>query len=110
MDTQQMQEFENKIKYTFSNKEILLLAFMHSSFANEQKKGKHENNERLEFLGDAVLDMVVSEYMYRMYPQMPEGELTKLRASVVCEGSLAKLARQLELGKYLFLGRGEEIW
>ena len=108
MDTQQMQEFENKIKYTFSNKEILLLAFMHSSFANEQKKGKHENNERLEFLGDAVLDMVVSEYMYRMYPQMPEGELTKLRASVVCEGSLAKLARQLELGKYLFLGRGEE--
>ena len=108
MDTQQMQEFENKIKYTFSNKEILLLSFMHSSFANEQKKGKHENNERLEFLGDAVLDMVVSEYMYRMYPQMPEGELTKLRASVVCEGSLAKLARQLELGKYLFLGRGEE--
>lgn len=108
MDIQQMQEFENKIQYTFVNKEILFLAFMHSSFANEQKKGNHENNERLEFLGDAVLDMVVSEYMYRMYPQMPEGELTKLRASVVCEGSLAKLARQLEFGKYLFLGKGEE--
>lgn len=114
MDIQQMQEFENKIQYTFVNKEILFLAFMHSSFANEQKKGNHENNERLEFLGDAVLDMVVSEYMYRMYPQMPEGELTKLRASVVCEGSLAKLARQLEFGKYLFWAKekklqGEEI-
>ncbi len=108
MDIQQLDDFEKKIGYTFSDEGILLLAFTHSSFANEKKKGNHENNERLEFLGDAVLDMVVSEYMYRMYPEMPEGELTKLRASVVCEGSLAKLARQLELGTYLFLGRGEE--
>lgn len=108
MNIEQLESFEKKIKYTFSNKEILLLAFTHSSFANERKKSNHENNERLEFLGDAVLDMVVSEYMYRIYPEMPEGELTKLRASVVCEGSLAKLARQLELGKYLFLGKGEE--
>lgn len=108
MNKEQFELFEKKIGYTFSNKDILLLAFTHSSFANEQKKCNHENNERLEFLGDAVLDMVVSEYMYRIYPEMPEGELTKLRASVVCEGSLAKLARQLELGTYLFLGKGEE--
>ena len=108
MNIEQLEFFEKEIGYTFSNKETLLLAFTHSSFANEQKKRNHENNERLEFLGDAVLDMVVSEYMYRIYPEMPEGELTKLRASVVCEGSLAKLARQLELGKYLFLGKGEE--
>lgn len=108
MNIQQFEDFESKIGYTFSNKNTLLLAFTHSSYANEQKKSNHENNERLEFLGDAVLDMVVSEYMYRLFPEMPEGELTKLRASVVCEGSLAKLARQLNFGEYLFLGRGEE--
>lgn len=74
----------------------------------ENKKGSHENNERLEFLGDAVLDMVVSEYMYRKFPEMPEGELTKLRAAVVCEGSLAGLSRKLGVGRNLFLGKGEE--
>lgn len=108
MSIQQLETFEKKIGYTFSNKDTLLLAFTHSSYANEQKKGHHENNERLEFLGDAVLDMVVSEYMYRLFCEMPEGELTKLRASVVCETSLAKLARQFQLGDYLLLGKGEE--
>jgi ribonuclease-3 len=102
------EEFEKRIGYSFSDKNTLKLAFTHSSYSNEHKKGIHENNERLEFLGDAVLDMVVSEYMYRIFPDMPEGELTKLRAGVVCEESLAHLARCLEIGKYLLLGKGEE--
>ncbi len=103
-----LEEFERKIEYTFSDKSLLVLALTHSSYANEIKKGKHENNERLEFLGDAVLDMVVSEYMYRHFPKMPEGELTKLRAAVVCEGSLAELSRKLGVGRCLLLGKGEE--
>ncbi len=108
MNTLRMEEFEKQIGYTFSDKNTLSLAFTHSSFANENRRGSHENNERLEFLGDAVLDMVVSEYMYRLFPQMPEGELTKLRAGVVCEASLAKLARRLDIGGWLLLGKGEE--
>ena len=103
-----LEEFERKIEYRFSDKDLLVLALTHSSYANEIKKGKHENNERLEFLGDAVLDMVVSEYMYRHFPKMPEGELTKLRAAVVCEGSLAELSRRLGVGRCLLLGKGEE--
>ena len=103
-----LEEFERKIAYTFSDKNLLILALTHSSYANETKKGSHENNERLEFLGDAVLDMVVSEYMYRHFPKMPEGELTKLRAAVVCEGSLAELSRKLGVGRCLLLGKGEE--
>ena len=103
-----LEEFERRIEYTFSDKSLLILALTHSSHANEIKKGKHENNERLEFLGDAVLDMVVSEYMYRHFPKMPEGELTKLRAAVVCEGSLAELSRKLGIGRCLLLGKGEE--
>lgn len=102
-------KFENKINYKFKNEELLCLAFTHSSFANETKKGNHRNNERLEFLGDAVLEMVVSDYIYRRYPQMPEGELTKLRAGVVCEGALAKNARKLDFGNYILLGHGEEV-
>ena len=103
-----LEEFERKIEYTFSDKNLLILALTHSSYANEIKKGSHENNERLEFLGDAVLDMVVSEYMYRHFPNMPEGELTKLRAAVVCEGSLAELSRKLGIGRCMLLGKGEE--
>lgn len=103
-----VEEFERKIAYTFADKGLLTLALTHSSYANEAKKGSHENNERLEFLGDAVLDMVVSEYMYRLFPQMPEGELTKLRAAVVCEGSLAELSRGLGVGRCILLGKGEE--
>ncbi len=103
-----LEEFERKIEYTFLNKHLLRLALTHSSYANETKRGGHENNERLEFLGDAVLDMVVSEYMFRQFPQMPEGELTKLRAAVVCEGSLAELARKLGIGRCILLGKGEE--
>ena len=103
-----VEEFERKIAYSFSDKRLLILALTHSSYANELRQGHSENNERLEFLGDAVLDMVVSEYMYRHFPKMPEGELTKLRAAVVCEPSLAKLSRGLGVGRCLLLGKGEE--
>ncbi len=103
-----LEEFERKISYAFSDKNLLVLALTHSSYANEIKKGSHENNERLEFLGDAVLDMAVSEYMYRHFPKMPEGELTKLRAAVVCESSLAELSRKLGIGRSMLLGKGEE--
>ncbi len=103
-----LEEFEKRLGYRFTDKNLLLLALTHSSYANENKKCSHENNERLEFLGDAVLDMVVSEYMYRKFPEMPEGELTKLRAAVVCEASLADLSRKLGVGRNLLLGKGEE--
>lgn len=99
-------KFEQIIGYRFNNKKLLNLAFTHSSFANENKI---ENNERLEFLGDAVLELVISHYIYKKFPYMPEGELTKLRASVVCEPMLATQARKLKFGDCLKLGKGEEI-
>lgn len=101
-------ELENKIGYTYKNKDLLRQAMTHTSFANEQKINKLASYERIEFLGDAVLEMVSSEYFYFEKPQTSEGNLTKMRASAVCEPSLAITARQLELGKYLLLGKGEE--
>lgn len=100
-------EFASKLSYRFKNIDLLTLALTHSSYANQMRKEIFENNERLEFLGDAVLDMVVSEYMYTKFPYMLEGELTKLRAAVVCETSLAKLAKNLGVGDYIYLGKGE---
>ncbi len=108
MDDLDIEVFENRINYQFNDKEKIKLAFTHSSYANEHRNIISDNNERLEFLGDAVLDMIVSEYIYNKFPKMPEGELTKLRAGVVCEGSLAKIAREFEFGNYLLLGKGEE--
>lgn len=108
MNDLNVEEFEQRTNYSFVNKKLLKLALTHSSYANEMKRNNYENNERLEFLGDAVLDMVVSEYMYSKFPYMLEGELTKLRAAVVCEASLAGLARNISLGNYLLLGKGEE--
>lgn len=108
MNLQVMKELEEKIGYVFADKNLLALALTHSSYANEIKKKSHANNERLEFLGDAVLDMIVSEYMFVHFPEMPEGELTKLRAAVVCESSLAGLARKFQLGDFIQLGKGEE--
>ncbi len=99
---------EKKIGYTYKNPKLLKQAMTHTSFANEQKMNKLDSYERIEFLGDAVLEMVSSEYFYFHYPQTPEGNLTKMRASAVCEPSLAITARQLEIGKYLLLGKGEE--
>ena len=100
-------EFEEKIGYQFQNVELLQQALTHSSYANERHLGKHTDNERLEFLGDAVLEIITSEFLIHTYPDYPEGELTRLRASMVCEPTLAFCTRELELGKYLLLGKGE---
>ena len=102
-----LQLLEERIGYRFQNI-ALLKALTHSSFTNEQRINKQKHYERLEFLGDAVLEMVSSESLFKTHPQMPEGELTKLRASMVCEPSLAFCARDLELGKFILRGKGEE--
>ncbi len=99
-------EFEAKIEYVFKNKELLIQALTHSSFSYENEKVK--NNERLEFLGDAVLELCTSDFLYKKFNDFSEGQLTKLRASIVCEDNLAKISKQLQLGKYLRLGKGEE--
>lgn len=99
---------EERIGYRFQDISLLKQALTHSSFTNEQKINKQKNYERLEFLGDAVLELVSSEFLFRQNPQMPEGELTKMRASMVCEPSLAFCARDLELGQFMLFGRGEE--
>lgn len=100
-------ELEKVIGYEFRQKGLLRQALTHSSFANEKHMKKLSDNERLEFLGDAVLEVVSSEFLYRNYPKLPEGDLTKLRASIVCEPTLALCTRELDLGRYLFLGKGE---
>ena len=103
-----LNRLEDKICYKFNNPEYLKTAMTHSSYANEMHLPKYECNERLEFLGDAVLELVSSEFLFFANPKMSEGELTKLRASMVCEPSLAFCARDIELGEYLLLGKGEE--
>ena len=105
----QQEEFQEKIGYRFRNQGLLKQALTHSSFSNEQRMSRLANNERLEFLGDAVLEVTTSEFLYEKYPQYPEGELTRLRASLVCEQTLAFCTRELELGKYLLLGKGEDM-
>lgn len=102
-----IRKFEKRIGYTFKNKEYIQIALTHSSFANEHKQFKF--NERLEFLGDSVLGLVVSDYLFNVRKDLPEGKLTKFRANVVCEESLSRVARNLEIGKFLFLGKGEKI-
>ena len=101
-------EFEKRIGYSFKEKRLLRQAMTHSSFANEHNIDKLRCNERLEFLGDAVLEVVSSDFLYHRYADKPEGELTKIRASVVCEPTLAFCASEIELGSYLMLGKGEE--
>jgi len=98
---------EEKIEYIFNDKKKLRNALTHSSYANEKHMRKEANNERLEFLGDAVLEIITSEYLYHKYPTYPEGELTKKRASIVCEPTLALCAADINLGSFLKLGRGE---
>ncbi|EAX48708.1 Ribonuclease III [Thermosinus carboxydivorans Nor1] len=93
---------------SFNDLGLLHQALVHTSYANEVKGGV-EHNERLEFLGDAVLELIISEYLYRNFPELPEGELTKARARLVCEPSLAQCASRLGLGKYLLLGKGEAV-
>ncbi len=105
---QNLSGLEEKISYRFSDSQLLQKAMVHASRANEKKGKKVEHNERLEFLGDAVLQLVVSEYLYKEYPKVDEGTLTKMRASVVNEQVLAQAADQIDLGQYIQLGKGEE--
>lgn len=100
-------EFEKKIGYTFKNKELLHEALSHSSYANEIKRGRN-SNERLEFLGDSVLSIVVSKHLFTHFKHLPEGELTKIRASLVCEKALFEFSKKIDLGKHILLGKGEE--
>lgn len=97
---------ESAIGYEFKNQELIHEALSHSSYANEKKK-QRQSNERLEFLGDSVLSVVVSQYLFEHYPELPEGELTRIRAALVCEKSLYKFALKIKLGDYLLLGKGE---
>ncbi len=106
--TYTLELLEERIGYHFQNEGLLKQALTHSSYTNEQRINKQKHYERLEFLGDAVLELVSSEFLFKAHPEMPEGELTKLRASMVCEPSLAFCARDLELGQFMLLGRGEE--
>lgn len=103
------EELEEIIGYHFKNRHYLTQALTHSSYANEKKLGKLGSNERLEFLGDAVLELISSDYLYARFTQIPEGELTKKRASLVCEPSLAYCAREFGLPQFLLLGKGEDM-
>ncbi len=103
-----MKTLEEKLGYTFQDPTLLQNALTHSSFANEHHGEGLSSNERLEFLGDSVLGMVVADYLYRHFPALPEGDLTRMRANLVCEGNLVTVARMWGLGAYLKLGKGEE--
>ena len=104
-----LQKVEQVIQYTFHKIELLQEALTHSSYANEHRNYHVKDNERLEFLGDAILDLIISEYLFKKHPEMPEGDLSKIRASIVCENSLAKMSRLMNIGEYLLLGKGEEL-
>jgi len=101
-------ELEKRLGYSFRDTELLRTALQHSSFANENRAQGTVCNERLEFLGDSVLGVTVADFLYRRYPAMPEGRMTRLRSELVCEQSLFRVAQKLELGRFLCLGRGEE--
>lgn len=105
-----IEQLEATIGYVFKNKNLLITALTHSSYAYEQRSHKNncECNERLEFLGDSILSLVVSDYLFEQYSKKPEGELTKIRASLVCTRSLSSFASNINLGSYLYLGKGEE--
>ena len=103
-----IKDLEAAIGYRFKNITLLQNALTHSSYANERWHNSLLSNERLEFLGDSILGMTVAEYLYRNFPDRPEGELTRMRADMVCEKALAKVAARIELGKHLMLGNGEE--
>ena len=108
MADMKIKELEQMIGYTFHDPQMLLTAMCHSSYANEHRQKQMPDNERLEFLGDAVLEIASSDFLFHQYPQMPEGKLTKLRASIVCEPTLALCAREIHLEQHLLLGKGEE--
>ena len=103
-----MKDLETRLHYTFRDRSLLEHPLTHRSYANEHRQGPAGSNERLEFLGDSVLGMVTADYLYRTHADLPEGELTRIRAALVCENSLHKVAEELELGRYLKLGKGED--
>ena len=103
-----LKELEERIDYQFKNQNLFSQALTHSSYANEHRLDHSRCNERLEFLGDAVLEIVTSDFLYHKYVTLPEGDLTKIRASIVCEPTLAYCAGDIRLGEYLFLGKGED--
>lgn len=109
MNTERFHNIEDIIGYTFHDLELLVTALTHKSYANERKINKVESYERSEFLGDAILEFVVSEYLYKNYPDYPEGKLTKLRASLVCEFTLSQISKELKFGHYVLLSRGEDL-
>ena len=109
MENEKTAALEEVIGYHFQNESLLISALTHPSYMNERKINKWDHYQRLEYLGDAVLELVMSEYLYKEHPELPEGELSKLRASMVCEPALAFCANNLNLGEYIFLGKGEDM-
>lgn len=103
-----LKELEERIQYQFENRDLFIQALTHSSYANEHRLDHSRCNERLEFLGDAVLEIVTSDFLFHKYSILTEGDLTKIRASIVCEPTLAYCAANLRLGSYLYLGKGED--
>lgn len=101
--------FQKQMGIQFKDEKLLKQAFTHSSYVNEHRRKPYEDNERLEFLGDAVLELTVSQFLFKKYPMMSEGELTKLRAAIVCEPSLVKFSIELNFGELILLGKGEEM-
>ena len=106
---QKYQQFLLELHIELNNEDLFIQAFTHSSYVNEHRIRPYDDNERLEFLGDAVLELAISQYLYKNYENMSEGEMTKLRAAIVCEPSLAKVADELHFGDYVLLGKGEEM-
>ncbi|WP_425483578.1 ribonuclease III [Alkalicoccus luteus] len=102
-------QFLDDIGATYQKEDLFIQAFTHSSYVNEHRIRPHDDNERLEFLGDAVLELAISQYLFKLFEHMSEGEMTKLRAAIVCEPSLAKNAEELKFGEYVLLGKGEEM-
>lgn len=102
-------QFLESIKIQYEKEDLFIQAFTHSSYVNEHRIRPYDDNERLEFLGDAVLELAISQYLFKLFDHMSEGEMTKLRAAIVCEPSLAKNAEELQFGKYVLLGKGEEM-
>nr|WP_051255219.1 ribonuclease III [Pontibacillus marinus] len=109
MKTVDFSKFQEQIGIVFNNESLLEQAFTHSSYVNEHRTKEYDDNERLEFLGDAVLELAISQYLYRKHPDMSEGELTKFRASIVCEASLVRFANDLNFSELIYLGKGEEM-
>ena len=108
LEMSDLKKFQKLIGYTFKNEQLLKQALTHSSYANEKHLKKLSDNERLEFLGDAVLEVVSSEFLFQNYKDLTEGQLTKFRASIVCEQTLATCTESIHLGEYLYLGKGED--